>query len=101
METETLINGIEGFDWDLGNEVKNLLKHRVECKECEEVFFNEPRLTDVDKKHSVSEIRLKILGRTDRDRRLFVVFTIRNKKIRIISARDQNRKEKLKYSNFL
>jgi len=37
------------------------------------------------------------LGRTNDDRYLFVVFTIRNNKIRVISARDMNRKERRVY----
>jgi len=37
------------------------------------------------------------MGKTKQGRLLFVVFTIRRKKIRIISARDTNRKEELLY----
>ncbi|VAV84361.1 hypothetical protein MNBD_DELTA01-1324, partial [hydrothermal vent metagenome] len=37
------------------------------------------------------------LGRTDERRYLFVVFTLRADRIRVISARDMNRKEKKEY----
>ena len=32
----------EGFQWDIGNIDKNLIKHNVSNTECEEVFFNKP-----------------------------------------------------------
>ncbi|MFX0195841.1 MAG: BrnT family toxin [Candidatus Hodarchaeota archaeon] len=38
-----------------------------------------------------------MLGKTDNERLLFVVFTIRSNKIRVISARDMNRKERRLY----
>lgn len=89
---------IQEFDWDLWNIVKNVDKHQVENKECEDVFFNQPQLIEFDEKHSQTEVRYKILGVTDRNRKLIVIFTIRNNKIRIISARDQSKKEKLLFS---
>ncbi|MBI5730221.1 MAG: BrnT family toxin [Ignavibacteriales bacterium] len=38
------------------------------------------------------------MGRTDLDRKLFVVFTTRKIFIRVISARDMNKKEKEIYN---
>lgn len=91
---------IQDFDWDLWNIVKNVDKHQVENKECEDVFFNQPQLVEFDEKHSLNEKRYKILGLTDRGRELIVVFTIRNNKIRIISARDSSKKEKLQFEKY-
>lgn len=91
---------IEGFDWDLWDIVKNVDKNQVENKECEDVFFNQPQLVEFDEKHSLVENRYKILGLTDRGRWLIVVFTIRNNKIRIISARDLSKKEKLQFEKY-
>lgn len=88
---------IDGFDWDLWNQTKNVIKHQVENKECEDVFFNQPKVAEGDEKHSLKEKRCKVLGITDQKRLLLVVFTIRNKKIRIISARDQSKKERKIY----
>ena len=87
----------EGFEWDKGNIKKNWETHEVAFLECEEVFFNQPLIVQGDEVHSQEEIRYYALGQTDRERRLFIVFTIRNKKIRVISARDMNRKEKIIY----
>ena len=83
-----------GFDWDAGNSGKNWTKHRVSDSECEEVFFNSPFVVRKDIEHSAEEFRLYVLGQTDRSRGLFMVFTIRGKLIRVISARDVTRKER-------
>lgn len=91
---------IQGFDWDKGNIDKNIKKHNVTDKESEEVFTNQP-LVSKDEKHSENKERFQALGVTNRGRLLFVSFTIRkidNKlKIRVISARDTNKKERAKY----
>ena len=81
---------ITGFQWDAGNIDKNLDKHGVENWECEQIFFNEPLILLDDPKHSLSERRWAIFGKTDADRRLAVIITIRNLLIRVISARDMS-----------
>jgi hypothetical protein len=92
-----LLARVEGFDWDQGNIEKNWERHKVGFIECEEVFFDRPLVVAEDTSHSKSEGLYYALGRTNDDRRLFVVFRIRNNKIRIISARDMNRKERRVY----
>ncbi len=80
------------FEWDKGNIGKNR-KHKVEDRESEEVFFDEHRFIFKDIVHSGNEARFRIVGKTKKKRLLFIVFTRRAKKIRIISARDMNKKE--------
>lgn len=92
-----IIPDILTFDWDGGNSNKNLIKHKVTIQESEEVFANQPLIVATDEKHSTSEQRLLALGRTNNDRRLFLSFTIRKDKIRIISIRDMNKKEMIIY----
>ncbi|MCX6348613.1 MAG: BrnT family toxin [Candidatus Aureabacteria bacterium] len=87
-----------GFEWDDGNRDKNL-KHRVQAWECEQVFFNAPLVILDDPKHSFAENRLAAFGRTDAGRLLTVIFTRRYAKIRVISARDMNRKERQYYED--
>ncbi|MFA5687761.1 MAG: BrnT family toxin [Kiritimatiellales bacterium] len=94
-----LLGQIEGFDWDAGNSDKNWLKHSVSIKECEEIFFNEPLIVLEDLKHSMLEQRFAAYGITKDGRTLHVIFTSRNKKIRVISARDMHRKERIFYEN--
>jgi uncharacterized DUF497 family protein len=88
----------EGFDWDAGNRDKNR-KHGVESWECEQLFFNKPILVMDDPKHSESEDRFSAFGRTDGGRKLVVVFTKRGKNMRVISARDMNRRERKFYES--
>lgn len=80
------------FEWDTGNTGKNR-KHGVAEKEIEEVFFDEKKIIYKDVFHSFSEERFIILGKTKNGRMLYTVYTIRGESIRIISARDINRKE--------
>ena len=84
------------FEWDKGNLEKNQ-KHGIENSECEEPFFDDNKVILRDILHSGSENRFILLGKTKRERLLFVVFTTRETKIRIISARDLNRKERHLY----
>jgi len=82
---------INGFDWDDGNRTKNWDKHQVSSTECEEVFFNTPLLLFDDLAHSQQESRFYVLGKTNSGQFLFLSFTIRDTKIRIISARPMSR----------
>jgi uncharacterized DUF497 family protein len=90
-------SSIVGFDWDDGNRDKNRLKHDVLNGECEEVFFNQPLIILDDTKHSKKEKRLAAFGVTDSGRKLTVVFVRRGDLIRVISARNMNRREKRFY----
>jgi hypothetical protein len=89
----------EGFDWDKGNIGKNWIRHRVGDSECEQVFFNQPLIILPDVKHSSQEDRFYLLGQTDAGRCLFLAFSVRRKLVRVISARDMNRKERKEYKN--
>jgi len=90
---------IVGFEWDSGNHRKNELKHSETSAEAEEVFFNSPLLMSLDNKHSVSEPRYLALGQSNRTRGLTIIFTLRHggTLIRVISARNQHRKERKLY----
>lgn len=85
------------FDWDKGNIDKNFLKHGVTNQEAEEVFSNEPLVVSEDVKHSFKEIRFKALGKTGKERWLFVSFVVRGDKVRVISIRDMNKREVMAY----
>ena len=85
------------FDWDKANLNKNWQKHQISDGECEEVFFDPEKKILKDALHSLNEKRYILLGQTKLKKLLFVVFTIRENKIRIISARKLNKKEKHLY----
>jgi uncharacterized DUF497 family protein len=87
----------KGFDWDKGNLSKNWITHEVTPQEAEQVFFNSPLIVADDLKHSKTEKRYVALGQTDEERYIFIVFTMRKYLLRVISARDMNRKERKVY----
>lgn len=92
------LSRVEGFEWDTGNETKNLTKHGVTKEEAESVFSYEPLIVE-DEAHSQTEERWAAFGRTAEGRLLTVVFALRNNetKIRVISARDMSRRERKDY----
>ncbi|NHZ71531.1 MAG: BrnT family toxin [Aquificales bacterium] len=86
------------FEWDDGNKGKNWLKHRVSTTEAEETFFDPNKKLARTVFHSNDhEKRFILLGQTRLKRLLFIVFTIRDRNIRVISARDINKKERPLY----
>jgi len=91
------LSELNGFDWDDGNSDKNWISHGVSAGECEELFFNLPLLLQPDPAHSQVEKRLYALGQTNAGRLLFIAFTIRGDKLRVISARAMSRKERMVY----
>lgn len=92
-----MLSQVKGFEWDEGNINKNWEEHRVKHPECEEVFFNAPLIVQPDELHSDFEERYFALGKTNQGRLLFLVFTIREDKIRVISARNMTKKERRWY----
>ena len=81
------------FEWDEGNSNKNLKSHTVANSEAEEAFFDSDKVQYPDLGHSQSEQRFILIGKTQKARLLFVVYTTRKNKVRVISARDLNKKE--------
>lgn len=84
---------IEGFEWDKGN-LEHIKKHNVDYRECEQVFFNKPVIFIFDPKHSIKEKRYRVLGESDQERKLALAITLRARKITVITARGQSRKER-------
>ena len=87
----------EGFDWSGGNARKNGERQRVTPLEAEQIFFNMPLIAVPDAAHSDEEPRYYALGQTDEGRELFVAFTMRGRRLRVVSARDMSRKERRVY----
>jgi hypothetical protein len=55
-------------------------------------------LLQSDLAHSHTEARNYVLGQTNAGRRLFIAFTVRKDKDRVISARDMSKKERAIYA---
>ena len=100
MATDDPLGECIGFDWDESNTVKNWERHRVTPEEAEDVFFRDTFVMRSDPAHSKREKRYWALGKSANNRRLFVAFTIRRKLIRVISARDMNRREIEDYERY-
>ena len=99
LDVFDLIKNSLGFEWDDGNEIKNWSSHHVSQIECESIFLNDP-IVKFDREHSQEERRFMAIGKTDEERYLLVVFTVRRKMIRIISSRDTSKKEFEEYKDY-
>ena len=88
------------FEWDAGNSTKSFQKHGVSCRESEEVFL-ERRFIPLGEQYQPQppEPRYGVLGETHEGELLFVVFTLRNQRIRVISARPMNERERKFYGS--
>ncbi len=98
-EIGAALAGATGFDWDHGNAPKVRTRHEMDPGECEQAFLREPFIVSADAKHSDSERRWRALGRTYADRYLYVVFILRGSLIRVVQARNMNRKERRSYAD--
>ena len=98
LDIDALLGGIEGFEWDAGNTAKNVRGHDVSQSEAEEIFFHAPVVLLEDAKHSATERRFLIYGPTNVGRLLTAAFTIRAKRVRVISIRDMSRQERRRYA---
>ena len=88
---------ITGFEWDQGNIDKSYQKHGITPNEAEEAFVDKDILLLEDIKHSQKELRFEAIGRIIKGDILFLAFTARGDKIRIISVRKANKKERRRY----
>ncbi len=91
------LNKIVGFEWDKWNTDKSYKKHGITPNQTEEVFLDDKVKIQKDLKHQQQEERFIAIGKTTEDKILFVVFTIRKDKIRVISGRNANKREKEVY----
>lgn len=99
MDILAKLQACTGFDWDEGNLLKDWEKHGVSAAECEQVFFNRPLPAQPDTRHPDTEVRFFALGQSDSGRRLFLAFTVRSERIRVISARDMSQRERRSYES--
>jgi hypothetical protein len=95
-----ILDTLLGFEWDMYNRDKIFQKHKITASECEEACRDEHRVIGKDAAHSTTETRYHLIGATQTSKLLFISFTIRDKHMRIISARPITKaKEKKFYEN--
>jgi uncharacterized DUF497 family protein len=83
------------FEWDDANE-DHIAEHGVAAEEVEEAFAD-PRRRDSRAYNTATERRGAVLGRTADGRLLFVVYTLRRGRVRVVTARDATAAERQWY----
>ena len=90
-----MLDKIEGFDWDAAN-VGHLLRHAVTPVEVEQVVGRTHVI--IPAKAIIGENRWKLFGRTASGRYLVVVFTVRRKLFRTVTAYEMNAADRRNYA---
>ena len=85
------------FEWDYEKEQRNIKIHKISFETAKFVLNDNKRIEFFDVNHSGTEDRLITIGKVDKV--LFVVYTERGDKTRIISARLANKAERRLYGN--
>lgn len=85
------------FEWDYEKEQRNIEIHKISFETAKLVFNDNKRIELFDITHSATEDRLITIGKVNKV--LFVVYTERGEKTRIISARAATKAERRLYGN--
>ena len=85
------------FEWDENKEEANLSKHGVSFDEAKTVFDDPLYIDFYDPDHSDDEDRYIIIGKSQQRRLLVVSYTERDRKTRLINAREVTRREREYY----
>ena len=83
------------FEWDENKNKSNIKKHGISFQTASRVFDDVNRIEMYDEENSITEDRYNTIGMVDDI--LFVVYTERNEKIRLISARIAEEPERRLY----
>ena len=85
------------FEWDEAKNRANQRKHGLSFEDARRLLESNEGLESLDEEHSVTEERIMVLGEID-GVLASVVYTEREEgRVRIISARPADRREKLRY----
>ena len=85
------------FEWNPDKAKSNIGKHRVTFEEAMSAFRDPLSLTTPDLDHAELEDRLILMGLSDRQRLLVVVYMERGETLRLISARAADPDERKEY----
>jgi uncharacterized protein len=83
------------FEWDAAKRTANLIKNGIDFRDAVRIFEG-PVLEKTDRRREYREERIAAVGIT-MGLELYVVYTVRGAKRRIISARRANRDEREAY----
>jgi uncharacterized protein len=88
-----LLSRFTGFEWNEKKGKSNFRKHGIAFNEAQGAFYDKSSALVKIIREGLSEERYILIGKTDKGRLITVVLTIREPKIRIISARHPKPKE--------
>jgi uncharacterized DUF497 family protein len=83
------------IEWDNNKAASNLIKHKIDFEDAKNIFLDPNRLEREDKR-DYNETRIQVIGIVNQVV-LLVVYTKRNGRYRIISARRANKNERRQY----
>ncbi|MFM6376828.1 MAG: BrnT family toxin [Microcystis panniformis] len=83
------------IEWDNNKAASNLIKHKIDFEDAKNIFLDPNRLEREDKR-DYDETRIQVIGIVNQVV-LLVVYTKRNGRYRIISARRANKNERRQY----
>jgi hypothetical protein len=86
------------FEWDENKNSSNFDKHKIDFEFASKVFADDKRIEWEDARNDYGEIRFITIGKII-NAIVTVVYTMRNKIIRIISARPSKKQERDLYNN--
>ncbi len=83
------------IEWDNNKAAANLIKHKIDFEDVKNIFLDTNCLEREDKR-DYNETRIQVIGIVNQVV-LLVVYTKRNGRYRIISARRANKNERRQY----
>lgn len=90
------LSALKGFEWDIGNIAK--VQKRLDLATVEFAFQGDPYVA-FDALHSQAEKRWLLVNRIS-ERYVFLIFTVRGDRIRVVSARFMRKREAKRYEKF-
>ena len=88
----------EAFEWDDDKAARNWRDHGITFEMARDAFRDPFAVEWVDDRHGDNEERFALLGMVE-GRLLFVSYTLRGQRIRVISARKAEPNERRRYHN--
>jgi uncharacterized DUF497 family protein len=88
----------EAFEWDDAKAALNWRNHGVSFEMARDLFKDIFAIEGTDDRHGETEEQFVTVGMVE-GRLLFVAFTLRDERIRIISAREAESRERWRYHN--
>lgn len=88
------------YEWDENKRASNLIKHKLDFVDAMAVFDDPNRIEKIDTRENYGEIRIRTIGMIKDELVVTVIYTGRNNRTRIISARRAKQKERREYYGY-